>query len=544
MPEASCKTLPAVPTTLNSSNKMSTRRKWWVFCGLLAVAIAFRVVIATRLANDTPDDAKVYSQLARNVLEQHVYSDATEPPFAPVYIRTPGYPFFLAAIYSAFGHGSNTAVRIIQALIDTASCVLVALLAQLLQADEERRDLTMLGALGLAAVNPFTTIYTATLLPEVTTTFLALALSVTALLAVQNNLQKRALAWWALTGFISGLGVLVRPDSGLFAAAAGLVMIVACVTNPRAMWRRTLIAAVVCFLCFSVVLLPWTLRNWRTFHVFQPLAPATALMPDEYYARGYSLWLSTWLDDQRYVDQLWWELGDVPISIKQIPAKAFDSADEKNQVEALLDKYNHPDSESNSNEESQDQNANNSTEKATEEEENTDEEEVDPEDFANQQSNPQAVEMTPEIDEAFAKIAAARISRAPIRYYLWMSIKRSAALWLNTHSDYYPFSGDLFPLSNLDYDIHQHIWLPFFGFLVGIYTLIGWLGAILLWRARNFYARIGLLLIATIFISRFVLFSRTESLESRYVVELFPFLAALGGILFSLLKRRSPSTEP
>lgn len=522
---------------------MSQRRKRYLFLVLLTVAVTFRVVIATRLANDTPDDAKVYSQLARNLLEQHVYSDATGSPFSPVYIRTPGYPLFLAATYSIFGHENNGAVRVIQALVDSASCILVALLARLLQVNEERRDLTMLIAFGVAAVNPFTTIYTATLLPEVPTIFLALALSVSALLAVQSKSRKRSLYWWALTGLVSGVGVLVRPDSGLFAAAAGLILVVACATNLRAMWRRSLLAALVCFLCFSFVLLPWTIRNWRTFRIFQPLAPATALMPDEYYARGYSRWLSTWLDDQRYVDQLWWGLGDVPISIKQIPAKAFDSADEKNQVAALLDKYNHPADESDSGEESNNQSAANPNNLATPEE-NTDEEEVDPEDVGNQQANSQPVEMTPVIDDGFAKIAAARIARAPLRYYLWMSIKRSAALWLNTHSDYYPFSGDLFPLSNLDYDIHQHIWLPFFGFLVGVYTLIGCLGAIALWRARSFQSRIGLLLIAVIFVSRFALFSRTESLESRYVVELFPYLAALGGIATTLLRRHPSSTKP
>ena len=35
---------------------------------LLLLAFAFRVFVALRLPNDTPDDGRVYAQIARNVL--------------------------------------------------------------------------------------------------------------------------------------------------------------------------------------------------------------------------------------------------------------------------------------------------------------------------------------------------------------------------------------------------------------------------------------------------------------------------------------------
>jgi hypothetical protein len=41
-------------------------------------------------------------------------------------IRLPGYPLFLAAIYSVFGHGNNTAVRVVQAVLDTHHVRLIA----------------------------------------------------------------------------------------------------------------------------------------------------------------------------------------------------------------------------------------------------------------------------------------------------------------------------------------------------------------------------------------------------------------------------------
>ena len=72
------------------------------FALLLTAAFCFRVSVARLLPNDEPGDSKIYTQIARNVLEQHVYSHATEPPFEPSLIRLPGYPLFLAGILRRF----------------------------------------------------------------------------------------------------------------------------------------------------------------------------------------------------------------------------------------------------------------------------------------------------------------------------------------------------------------------------------------------------------------------------------------------------------
>src|SRR5690242_17831829 len=88
--------------------------KWLVVFGvLLLFALAFRISVAHWLPNDLPDDGRVYAQMARNLLEQHVYSHDPEPPFNPSLIRLPGYPLFLASVYSVFGHANNGAVRVV-----------------------------------------------------------------------------------------------------------------------------------------------------------------------------------------------------------------------------------------------------------------------------------------------------------------------------------------------------------------------------------------------------------------------------------------------
>src|SRR6185312_556765 len=149
------------------------------------------------------------------------YSHEPQPPYVPSLIRLPGYPLFLVGVYAVFGHGNDTAVRVLQALIDTTTCVLVALVAFEWAIDDERKRRAALVAFALAAVCPFTAIYVATILTEVWASFLAVAMVLTATFAFKATRRKRAIAWWVVTGSIAGLAVLFRPDSGLFAAAIG-----------------------------------------------------------------------------------------------------------------------------------------------------------------------------------------------------------------------------------------------------------------------------------------------------------------------------------
>src|SRR2546429_6054561 len=162
------------------------RRPLAIFVVLIVVAAAFRVAVVHWLPNDAPDDGRVYAQFARNLLEQHVYTHETEAPYDPSLIRLPGYPLFLASIYSVFGHTNNGAVRIVQALIDTATCGLIALLAFYWQPDQKKKRASALAALALAALCPFTTIYAATILTEVPTNFLMMAMFVAVTIAFRK----------------------------------------------------------------------------------------------------------------------------------------------------------------------------------------------------------------------------------------------------------------------------------------------------------------------------------------------------------------------
>ena len=540
-----------------------------IYVLLLVVAFSFRAAVARFLANDTPDGGKVYAQIAGNLLEHHVYSHETEAPYTPTLIRLPGYPLLLAGLYSLFGHNDNAAVRLVQALIDTATCGLIALVAFQWEPDKKRKRASSIAALALAAICPFTTIYVATILTETSTMFGAVAVVLTATLAVKANNQKTTLWLWLATGLLAGVAVLFRPDSALFALAIGITLVIATLgragdvklsTKQEEILFRTARASylgAVFSLAFCLVLVPWAVRNYRVFHLFQPLAPANAEMPGEFVPRGYLTWVRSWLDDGRYIGPALWSLDSAPIKLADIPERAFDSAEEKRRVGELLEKYNHahdepllftdqpdvlspeaqpgpketekPYKKENENPQSgqtdQPDDDNASDEGADEEGDEEDEKNV----IADRGSD-QAVGMTPEIDAGFSQLARERIARHPFRYYILLPLKRAHSLWFNTHSDYYPFEGELLPLADLDYDIQQQYWLPLFAFLALAYSLLGIAGGWLLSQSRDFDTRLWLLLAALIIFLRLGYFATLENPEPRYVVEIFPFLCMLGGV--------------
>jgi hypothetical protein len=542
-----------------------------VYALLLMAAFSFRVAVARLLPNDEPLDGKVYAQIAKNLLEQHTYSHATEAPYDPSIIRLPGYPLFIAGIYSAFGHGDDMAVRIVQALLDTATCALIALIAFLWEPDEKLKRRTAIAALALAAFCPFTTIYVATILTETPTTFLAVAMCLTATLALKATSNGNALLLWAATGLLAGIAVLFRPDSALFALAVGITLVVTILLRPTDVklsrksedvlyrFSRTSYLGAVFSLAFCLVLVPWTIRNSRVFHVFQPLAPAHAEMPGEFVPRGYLKWVRTWIDDARYIGPAVWALEESPIKLDDLPDRAFDSAEEKQRVAALFEKYNHPPDSAeslfaepdakeapNPSEDQPDPEASPQTEEepspkgqpAPQGQEAEEPDETDPGDEADSgdesalpdQALDQPVEMTPEIDAGFAQIATERIARHPIRYYFLLPARRAISIWFDTHSQYYPFEGELLPLGNLDYEAHQQFWLPLFTVLTLLYTLLGIAGGWSLWQLRELEVRQWVLLAGLIIFLRIGFFATLENPEPRYVVEVFPFLSILGGI--------------
>ena len=503
---------------------MSRRRL--VPLAVLAAALLFRLVLALALPNDEPDDGRLYALLGHNMVAHGVYSASGEAPLAPTDIRVPGYPVFLASVYRVFGDGNNTAVRVVQACIDAATCWLVGMLAAACaprewpQASRERAGTL---ALALAAACPFPAIYVATILTETLAMFagtLTVLLATRALQAEPNGQRTRAngermtagdrrsMRGWMLTGAAAAATALIRPEFILYAGAAGLALaIVSGQRLPRqtgraqAWLRRVLPAGIALGLGVSLVLAPWTIRNALVFGELQPLNPRSVAMPDEFVAYGYARWVSTWIDHPRYVAPALFTVDLAPIRIEALPPYAFDSPAERDRVAGLLAAYNTPPPE------------------------------ADPDD--NGQLPPGG--MTPAIDAGFARLAQERIDTHPLRYYVVLPVTRAVTLWFDTHTDFYPFAGFLFPVSAWDRETQQQVWLPLFAALVAVWTLAGWIGAWHLARYRD--TRVLLVLVALLILPRLALLAWLENPEPRYTVEFFPIVSALAAIAMAPIRR-------
>ena len=545
------------------------QKKWFPWAAvifLVLLTLTSRVCVAYFLASDAAGDGVVYARMARNMLEQGVYSTETDAPFSPTLIRLPGYPLFLAGVYSIFGHENNTAVRIIQAVFDTGTCAIIALITFLWTEDDEDRRKHALWAFLLAALCPFIVIYTATILTETLTTFLMVSMTLTATLGFKAASLRKAFLWWSLTGLLAGMAVTLRPDSGLFAAGIGLTLVVSGLffagdESPKFSQRLLQVTwkGAVFSLFFALVLTPWTIRNYRLFGEFQPISPSHAEMPGEFVSNGYFRWLRTWVDDSRFIEPMQWNLGEKPININVIPPQNFDLPEERDRVAALFEHYNHPPGSEAQNPPPAAEESDNSSDEAdsgdnspgetdtgdSSEPDAADANSGDPSgDESDDEGKKYNVRMTPEIDAGFGQIADERINRSPLRYYLFVPAKRAAALWFDSHSLYYPFGGQMSPIRDLDTDENQQYWLPFFTLLMWIYTLLAVGGIVVVWRERaNKTTLRWLVLLALMTLPRIVFLSSVENPEQRYVIELFVFTALLGGFFIGKFRFRKPETD-
>jgi hypothetical protein len=510
---------------------------------ILAAALTFDLSIAFYL-NTQPlgGDAKVYSRIAVNIIDHGVFSPEEQPDqngeFRPSIIRLPGYPLFLAGIYSAAGKENYPAVRAVQGVMHFLSAVMAAFIAFLwVGGKKRRRRKAAIWTFLLAAFCPFTANYSAMLLTEVPTIFLMTAMMLSGTLAIRAESLRRSLLWWSAAGLAGGLAVEMRPDSGLFAFALGLTMIVAAVSvRPfKNVIVPFVIKGAVFSLAFVIVLVPWTIRNEQVFGMFQPLAPEYAAAPDEFLPRGYFHWLRTWVNDFKYVSPTQWELEIRRIDIDKLPASAFDSDEERARIAALIDQYNNsdPDHPLVPKQSADDESANDDSDKA-DSDNDSDQDSADDNSEDNDDLNQELdLHISPEVDAEFEKIAEQRVARYPLRYYVFLPAERAATMWFDTHSDFYPFGGELLPLTDLDTDVHQDIWLPLFVFIDIIYTIIGVAGLVLLWTSGWPRSHIWVFMALALIITRVVLFSTLENPEPRYLIELFFIAAILGGIAIS-----------
>jgi len=207
--------------------------------------VALRVLFILRFPGVT-SDSFVYGDIAKNWLQHGIYGLSGVNDISPTYIRLPGYPAFLAAVFAIFAMEHYRAVLIVQLFVDVCTCFLIADLARRLISPRAARV-----AFLLATMCPFLANYVANALTETLEVFftvLALDFAMVGLDALHESSNRP----WLGCGLAIGAAILLRPDGGLllFAIAAYLLML-PLVQKPRAgapaphVFRASLIVFVV-----------------------------------------------------------------------------------------------------------------------------------------------------------------------------------------------------------------------------------------------------------------------------------------------------------
>ncbi len=310
---------------------LTQSRRIWLW---IALGIALRLLLIW-FPRPSDDDTTDYLALGHNLLHYGVYGQGTPDDLAPTLFRLPGYPIVLGIFEWAFAHiwptTWQTVLLLFQALIDLFSGLLLAAFA--------RRYLNPRAgeiALALAMLCPFTAAFAGIALTESFSVF-ALSLGIYAASRAIAEQGTSRIRFTLLAGAASAFAMLLRPDGVLqfLALGAGLILHSAHPSPRRAITTAALYAAI----ALAPIAL-WTYRNYRTFHVFQPLAPRHLNDPGERFNKGFYDWLRTWSTEFITTGNVFWNVGSESIDHDDIPARAFDSPAQQQQTLALIDEYN------------------------------------------------------------------------------------------------------------------------------------------------------------------------------------------------------------
>lgn len=466
----------------------------------LAAGLCLRLFFVLKFPADSGDTI-LYEQMATNWLKHGIYAMDVAGKITPVDLRMPGYPAFLALIYLLTGRTGQAArlgVMLGQIVVDLLTCVIVASLAVLLLLivnERARPKRVFVAALWLAALCPFTANYTAVPLTEVFAILLTAAALLPFCLLVtraKNRGWLRVEKYWmlgndywylaAIGAVLTGICTLFRPEAPLLLLAVWLVLafILLIQREPKRWFTTMLVTGLIC----AAPLVPWAIRNAITLHEFQFLAPKNSNLPGELVPRGLMSWEKTWLFRFRDVYLVPWKLNDDVINVDEIPARAFDTPEERARVAMILDQYNND------------------------------------------------LTLTPEEDAAFAQLARERTGRHPLRTYLWLPAARAATLWFTPRIELLPVSGVVFPFLQAweDDPIDQWTTISLFLLNIGYLALAAW-GAVRLWRWST-RSHPAVALLAAFVLLRTAFLTTLETPEPRYVLVCFPALIALAAQVF------------
>jgi len=414
-------------------------------------------------------DPLIYGDIAKNWMLHGIYGLTASEGIHPTLIRLPGYPLFLIAYFRLFGLEHYHAVMYVQTVIDLATCVIVATITRRIW---NRKAAWV--ALWLGVLCPFTANYSAVPLTET----LELFATAIALYALLRLLEQPKWTWILASALAWNYATLLRPDGALLAVA----LCPAIIWYGRKRWgvTRMLKVAVTAGVLSILPFIPWTIRNWHTFHLFEPLAPRYAVDPGESTSPGFNRWTKTICADLTCTWEIYWNANTDVMDFNTLPSRAFDSQTQYEKTKQLFADYN------------------------------------------------EITTLTSEIDDRFAGLAAERINAKPLRYYVWMPLTRLADMWLRPRTELLWIELRWWEYSKHNSETYFATAYAALNLAYLMAALIGLMKWPRLSGAILFFILLRCALLATI-----------EAPEPRYTLECFPAVIALAAI--GLTRR---STQP
>lgn len=193
-------------------------------------------------------DAAGYENCALDILSgKGLPRTATRPPL---------YPLFLSGVYLLFGHNVLSA-SIVQSIISTITIFLVYLLTK----EIFQKEKIALLASFLTAIDPFLVYFTGNITSETLFTFFLIFF----LLFLQQSLNPgKSRHYSVFAGIICGIALLTR------AVLLGFIILLPlCLLFLKPFKEYTVRIGLV-LLGVVIILLPWTLRNYKIYHRFIP----------------------------------------------------------------------------------------------------------------------------------------------------------------------------------------------------------------------------------------------------------------------------------
>jgi len=505
---------PEKQSTLYSTNRMETARhsqsttcsgRRFPVAGAVSVLLALALGLALRLWMlkeffNLDGDPLIYGDLAKNLLLHGSYAQTEGGGvLVPALMRLPGYPLFLALCFRLFGMENYVSAAWAQITMELAGCLLLADFARRI-APASLSTGAAHCTLWLAALCPFTAVYAAEPLTEAPTLF-AIALALWSAARFRARPGWPAALWFT---FAVTFAALLRPEGGLVAVALTPALLIGLrrregeefLSGAKArgdFWDfmrglkppppsgSSFTAAgnaphlvrivVVCVLLALMPFAAWSWRNWKTFHVFQPLAPRQAINPGEILHPGWERWVKSWCLDFNSTAEVYWHIPGDTLELNKLPARAYDSTEQYAETARLAVEYN-----------------------------------VDK-------------EMTPQLDASFGRLTDERIVAHPLRYYLWLPLGRMADMWLRPRVENLPIDLDWWVYEN-----HEEETCISWAY-VGLNALYLLLGAAGMWLRPRFW-----LPMLAYMLMRSALLTTITAPEARYTLECFPMLFALGGV--------------